>query len=47
MSRFQELENRTPQGDILSPFFFNLLMEKLVALSFPEDTSLLSYTAGA
>ena len=43
MSRFQELENRTPQGGILSPFIFNLLVEQLVALPFPEDTSLLSY----
>ena len=43
MSRFQEVENGTPQGGILSPFLFHFLMEHLVALPFPEDTSLLSY----
>ena len=43
VSCFQELENGTPQGGILSPFLFSLLMEQLVALFFPEDTSLLSY----
>ena len=42
-SRFQELENGTPQGGILSPFLFNLLMKQLAALHFPEDTFLLSY----
>ena len=40
----QELENGTPQGGILSPFLFHLLMEQLVALPFHEDTTvLLSY----
>ena len=43
VSCFQELENGTPQGGILSPFLFNLPMEQLMALPFPEDTSLLSY----
>ena len=42
-SSFRELENGTPQGGILSPFLFNLLMEQLVALPFREDTVLLSY----
>ena len=37
------LENRTPQGGILSPFLFNLLMEQLVDLPFQEGTVLLSY----
>ncbi|KAK3886584.1 hypothetical protein Pcinc_009232 [Petrolisthes cinctipes] len=39
----QEMENGTPQGSILSPLLFNLLMEQLVALPFHTDTVLLSY----
>ncbi|XP_050715642.1 uncharacterized protein LOC126998207 [Eriocheir sinensis] len=42
-SSFRELENGTPQGGILSPFLFNILMEQLVALPFREGTVLLSY----
>ena len=42
-SSFCELENGTPQGGILSPFLFNLLMEQLVALPFQEGAVLLSY----
>ena len=42
-SSFRELENGTPQGGILSPFLFNLLMEELVALPFQEGVALLSY----
>ncbi|XP_076041806.1 uncharacterized protein LOC143025691 [Oratosquilla oratoria] len=42
-SSFQRLENGTPQGGILSPFLFNLLMEQLVALPFHNGTILLSY----
>ncbi|KAK8407615.1 hypothetical protein O3P69_002277 [Scylla paramamosain] len=42
-STFKELENGTPQGGILSPLLFNLLMEQLVALPFHAGTVLLSY----
>ena len=42
-SSFRQLENGTPQGGILSPFLFNVLMEQLVALPFQEGTALLSY----
>ncbi|KAK3889194.1 hypothetical protein Pcinc_006765 [Petrolisthes cinctipes] len=42
-SSFQEMENGTPQGSILSPLLFNLLMEQLVALPFHTSTVLLSY----
>ncbi|MPC69328.1 hypothetical protein E2C01_063550 [Portunus trituberculatus] len=42
-SSLHELENGTPQGDILIPFFFNLLMEQLVTLPFHDSTVLLSY----
>ncbi|XP_076044675.1 uncharacterized protein LOC143027293 [Oratosquilla oratoria] len=42
-SSFQRLENGTPQGGILSPLLFNLLMEQLVALPFHNGTILLSY----
>ncbi|MPC56803.1 hypothetical protein E2C01_050770 [Portunus trituberculatus] len=43
MSSLHELENGTPQGSILCPFLFNLLMKQLVALPFHDDTVLLSY----
>lgn len=42
-SSVQELENGRPEGDILSPLLFNLLIKQLVSLPFLEDTSLLSY----
>ncbi|MPC48849.1 hypothetical protein E2C01_042633 [Portunus trituberculatus] len=42
-SSLHKLENGTPQGSILSPFLFNMLMKQLVALSF-HNTILLSYT---
>ncbi|XP_063887725.1 uncharacterized protein LOC135115154 [Scylla paramamosain] len=42
-STFKVLENGTPQGGILSPLLFNLLMEQLVALPFHAGTVLLSY----
>ena len=42
-SPYLTFENGTPQGGILSPFLFNVLMEQLVALPFREGTILLSY----
>ncbi|KAG0725731.1 putative RNA-directed DNA polymerase from transposon BS [Chionoecetes opilio] len=42
-SSCRELENGTPQGGVLSPTLFNLLMEQLVSLEFREGTALLSY----
>ncbi|XP_050706570.1 uncharacterized protein LOC126991941 [Eriocheir sinensis] len=42
-SSFRGFDNGTPQGGILSPCLFNLLMEQLVALPFREGTTLLSY----
>ncbi|KAG0718417.1 putative RNA-directed DNA polymerase from transposon BS [Chionoecetes opilio] len=42
-SHYRELENGTPQGGILSPSLFNLLMEQLVSLPFREGVALLSY----
>ncbi|XP_050724605.1 uncharacterized protein LOC127002567 [Eriocheir sinensis] len=42
-SAHRELENGTPQGGILSPSLFNMLMDQLVSLPFREGTALLSY----
>ena len=42
-SAFRRLENGTPQGGVLSPVLFNLLMEQLVSLPFSDGTALLSY----
>jgi len=39
-------EKGTPQGGILSPTLFNLLIEKLVNLPFRNNTTLLSYAVG-
>ena len=35
-STYKDLENGTPQGGILSPYLFNLLMENLLNLQLPE-----------
>ena len=43
VASYQDFPNGTPQGGILSPFVFNLLMEALVSLLFPEGVNLLSY----
>ncbi|XP_064111579.1 uncharacterized protein LOC135219079 [Macrobrachium nipponense] len=36
-SDFLSLENGTPQGGILSPFLFNVLMEKLATTTLPKE----------
>ncbi|XP_076069251.1 uncharacterized protein LOC143041313 [Oratosquilla oratoria] len=43
LSAYRDLENGTPQGGVLSPVLFNLLMEQLVSLPFRGGTALLSY----
>ena len=43
VSEYRTFENGTPQGGILSPFLFNLLMEILVSLLLPCGVQLLSY----
>ena len=42
-STFREFQNGAPQGGILSPTEFNLLVEALVSLPFPTGAHLLSY----
>ena len=36
ISEFKDLQNGTPQGGILSPFLFNILMEKLIETPLPQ-----------
>ena len=43
VAEYQDFPNGTPQGGVLSPFLFNLLMEVLVGLDFPNHINLLSY----
>ncbi|XP_076039448.1 uncharacterized protein LOC143024520 [Oratosquilla oratoria] len=43
LSAYRELENSTPQGGVLSPVLFKLLMEQLISLPFRGGTALLSY----
>jgi len=42
-SDFYPFENGTPQGGLLGPFLFNLLIVKLVEIPFPNNTHLLAY----
>ena len=43
LSNNRTFENGTPQGSILSPFLFNILMENLVPLQFGASTKILCY----
>ncbi|XP_063590245.1 uncharacterized protein LOC134767129 [Penaeus indicus] len=43
LSNFYDFENGTPQGGLLSPFLFNILISKLVDIPFPSDVQLLAY----
>ena len=42
-SHRRTFDNGTPQGSILSPFLFNVLVENLVALSLDTETKVLCY----
>ncbi|XP_064096330.1 uncharacterized protein LOC135208112 [Macrobrachium nipponense] len=42
-SDFLNLENGTPQGGILSPFLFNVLMEKLATTTLPNGVEIFIY----
>jgi len=42
-SVFKVFENGTPQGGILSPFLFNLLIAELLAIQLPPATHLFAY----
>lgn len=43
LSRYQTLENGTPQGGVLSPTLFNVLMDQLIRLQLPGHSKLFSY----
>ena len=40
LSDYKHLENGTPQGGILSPFLFNILMENIANLHYPQLTDI-------
>ena len=40
LSSYKELENGTPQGGIISPFLFNILMENLANLVLPNNVDI-------
>ena len=42
-SQYLTLENGTPQGSVLSPLLFNLLMDTIVSDQFPTNTYVFSY----
>ncbi|XP_064079485.1 uncharacterized protein LOC135196573 [Macrobrachium nipponense] len=42
-SDFLNLENGTPQGGILSPFLFNVLIEKLATTTLPNGVEIFIY----
>ena len=42
-SEFKDLKNGTPQGGILSPFLFNILMEHIACLRLPNGVYIFIY----
>ena len=43
VSDYKTLENGTPQGGILSPFLFNILMENIAKLELPRNVRIFIY----
>ena len=43
LSTYKNLENGTPQGGILSPWLFNILMENIASLQLPRGVSIYIY----
>ena len=43
LSEYKELENGTPQGGIISPFLFNILMENIARLTLPPGAEMFIY----
>ena len=43
LSSYKELENGTPQGGIISPFLFNILMENIAKLNLPTNVDIFIY----
>ena len=43
VSSYKNLENGTPQGGIISPFLFNILMENLAKLTLPNNVDIFIY----
>ena len=43
ISQYQPLENGTPQGGILSPFLFNILMESFTSITLPPGVDIFIY----
>ena len=43
VSQYYTLENGTPQGGVISPTLFNVLMNTLATLPYPDETQYLSY----
>ena len=43
VSSYKNLENRTPQGGIISPFLYNILMENIARLELPQGVDLLIF----
>ena len=40
MSSYKNLENGTPQGGIISPFLFNILMENIANITLPDNVDI-------
>lgn len=43
LSNSYNFENGTPQGGLLSPFLFNIMVSNLMTIHFPENVHLLTY----